>query len=1191
MDKSLVRTLIKYMSKYPGSIIYRMKKLQPSWLTLRANEVRYCCTRMSMLALGVICSTQMYAQQTPPDRLPEPRVDTTSVPLIQADTVPVPGRPGVKPDTLPGPKAPSVPISKPDSTIPSPEKTKVKPDSMPPRKSVLQQDSVPVPPVKQDTVPKPAGRPERTDSLATPPPLQNAATDSLPGGKVVRGKVSDEKSGGLPGVGITVKNTKIQTITAADGTYQVKVPSAQSILIFSFTGYQPQEQPVRNLSTLNVSLKPDVKALKEVVVVGYGTQNKRDLASATSRVAATEIKTAVVNTIDQALQGRTTGVQVTETSGEPGASTVVRIRGNNSLSGNNEPLYVVDGFPMPPYREASANFTGAYAQNGLYGINPNDIESMEVLKDASATAIYGSRGANGVILITTKSGKRGEGRVELTNRTSFGQIANPVQMMNGRQYAEIINESYALTDRPPAFTDLNASLPSTDWVKAITQPSFRQDLTLGVSGGGPKTSFYLSANYLHERGTLINSDNNRGSVRANINSDITDWYTVKAQLSLVRQQSNRAITSSKAWPSSGGLLDGLKAPPTLGLDYLGFNSAGIPNYSGYYFANPYNELTSKTDVSLNDYSILNLENWFKIVKGLQLVVSVGTNQNLTRRKTFLPPSTAEGYASNGSGSNTMANTYSYNLNSYFLYENNFANKHYLNTTLGVEYNQQIVELLNTNSTGYAIPEFGVDNIGSAQNQNIGSFKENRTIQSAFARVNYTFNGKYVLNTSLRLDGASPFAANKKYGFFPSVGVAWNLNEEKFMKNVRFVSNAKLRGSFGETGSQAIGAYSSLTQFYSGFYQMGQEGNIATSLYSTTIGNPNLSWERTRQLNAGLDFSSANERLNFSIDYYEKRTIGLLQPRTLPSQSGVSTILDNYGSMQNRGLEVSVQAQVIQKKNLTLSTRLNVSRNVTTLLNLGERTTPDYVNISGNLLGGTSGILIPGREVGLFFGNKIIGLAQPGDFDAEGNPNYPYGILNDQIPGTWKYQDLDGDGKITANDRQIIGKSNPDFTFGWNTDFTWKNFGLTAFFTGSVGNDVLNLTRFYVNNGLVDYAGVIFNQSQDWYTHRWTPANPHNDPRYPGTQRGISSSDINSVMLEDGSFARLKMLTLSYGFPTLGPVKNLRLFVTGTNLLTITRYSGFDPEVSSYNQSLLQQGIDYGAYPAQRSYTFGLSCHF
>ena len=442
-----------------------------------------------------------------------------------------------------------------------------------------------------------------------------------------------------------------------------------------------------------------------------------------------------------------------------------------------------------------------------------------------------------------------------------------------------------------------------------------------------------------------------------------------------------------------------------------------------------------------------------------------------------------------------------------------------------------------------------------------------------------------------MDGASPFAANRKYGVFPAVALAWNIDQEPFMKNVKGISNSKIRASFGETGSQAISPYSSLAQFWSGFYEMGNDGTIATSLYPTSIGNPNLSWERTRQLNVGFDFNTANDRLVVSFDYYNKKTMDLLQYRVVPSQSGVTSIIDNYGNMRNKGVELTLQANLIRRKNIQFSTRFNISRNVNTLIDLGDKKTSDYVAINGNLLGGISGILTPGQEVGQFFGYKIIGLAQKSDFNAEGEPNYPYASLSTEIPGSWKYQDTDGNGTINADDRQILGKSNPDFTFGWTNDFAWKGFTVNAFFTGSVGNDVLNLTRFYLNNGIVNYSGIAFNQSEDWYQKRWTESNQHNDPMYPSTQRGLSSSDINSTMLEDGSFIRLKTLTLSYTFPKLGVIQNPRLFITGTNVFTLTKYKGFDPEVSSFNQSLLQQGIDYGAYPAQRSYTIGFSCNF
>jgi TonB-linked SusC/RagA family outer membrane protein len=1131
------------------------------------------------LIVLLIGASATNAQQVVPDTIPKLKIDTLTKPDSPIDTL----------------KKNEV-RSKPSTVVPS---AKTNAAAIPANTAIPQNlpDST-----AMQRIPGNVNQPVFKTTDSTAKKVAASTADTIPdvgvGARAIKGMIVDENGTSLPGVGIAVKNTELKAISTDEGAFEMKVPT-KGILVFSYVGFTSQEIPIRRQSNYNVQLVPEAKALNEVVVVGYGAQSKRDLASSTTRVSATEYKSAVVNTLDQALQGRTTGVQVVETSGEPGAASVVRIRGNNSLSGNNEPLYVIDGFPMPAYREAGANFTGAYTQNGLYGINPNDIESMEILKDASATAIYGSRGANGVVLITTKAGKRGTGRVELVNKTSFGTVSNPIKMMNSKQYAEIINESYRMTDRKPPFTNLDSALTNTDWVSAVTQPSFRQDVTLSLSGGSAKSSYYISGNYLQEKGTIINSDNKRGSIRANLNNEINNWYTVKGQFAFTRQKSNRAVTASRAWPNAGGLMDGLRAAPTLPIDYLGKNSLGIPNYQGYYFANPFNELMAKSDVTQNDFSVINLENYFKIVNGLQLVVSLGSNQNLTRRNVFLPPSTAEGNQVKGRGSNNTANTYSYNVNAYLQYEQTFKKNHYLNTTAGVEYNDQIVEFVNTSSSGYDVPYFGTDNIGSAQSQSIGSYKEKRILQSAFARVNYSFKGRYVLNTSLRADGASPFAANRKYGLFPSVALAWNLDAEEFMKNVKFVSNTKFRASYGETGSQAIGPYSSLAQFNSSFYQLGSGDNtIATGIYQNTLANPNLSWERTRQFNAGVDFNTANDRLVFTFDYYNKITSDLLQPRKLPTQSGVNTITDNYGTMRNRGVELSVQANIIKSKNVTFASRFNISRNLNTLIDLGDRTQSDYVTIDGNLLGGVSGILTPGKEVGRFFGYKVAGLTQTTSFDSNGNPTFatfegprPPGSKGTPVYGSWIYTDTDGNNLVDANDRVILGKSTPDFTFGWSNDITWKNFSVNALFTGSVGNDVLNLTRFYINNGVADFGGVGFNQSEDWYNKHFTESNQHNDPKYPGIQRGIASGDINSTMIEDGSFIRLKMLALSYTFPRLGPVQNPRLFVTGTNLWTLTKYTGFDPEVSSYAQSLLQQGIDYGAYPSQRSYTIGFSCNF
>ena len=1001
------------------------------------------------------------------------------------------------------------------------------------------------------------------------------------------GTVKDAEGKQVPGATVTVRQTKVSTVADADGKFSIIAAKGNTITITS-VNFVSQSFVVVNENNVDIKLEEKSGTLNDVVVVGYGSSTKRDLASATSKITAKQFQTAVINTVDQALQGRATGIQVTSSSGEPGANTIIRIRGSNSLSGNNEPLYVIDGVIMPEYKEASSSVYGSYSQNGLYGLNPNDVENIEILKDASATAIYGSRGANGVVVITTKSGKNGEGKIEVTNKISTGRILNPLKMMGGKQFAEIYNEYSVYKGRPKPFGNIDTLNVNTNWFEEVTKPALREDLTLSVSGGTPKASYYVSGNYLRDKGVVLNSGITRSSIRANLSSVVNKWYTLTAQLSFVHQKSQRGISSNGGWPDGPGLMEALRTNPLYSISDNGLQvKNAIPGGAPGFFGNPVVAQTDKSDLSLNDYSIVNLQNLFQITPGLKLVVNLGRVQNLTRRQAFFPVTVIEGSTSNGRGDNSLANTYSYNANAYLQYDKTFSTNHKLNVTAGTEYIKTQLETLGARVSGLAISSFGVNNLSSAASQQTLSFKSDRLIESGFLRGNYIFKGKYVLNTSIRIDGASPFAENKKIGYFPSAGVAWNVMEENFMKNVNFISNLKLRSSYGITGSQAISPYQSLSTYNSDYYQIGSSPQLV--VYPYTLGNSNLTWEKTKQFNAGIDFSLLNNRLTVSFDYYKKRTEGLLQVKPLPSQSGNSSILDNNGVMSNKGFEFTIQADVVRKKDVSFITRINVSHNKNTLVNLGDRKDPFYQSLGGNLLGGIYGVLKPGEEIGQFYGFKVSGLTQASDFTG-GVPNYPFfGVAADQRPGNWKYE-ADKDGKLTPG---VLGKSTPDFTYGWSNDITWKRVSVNLFFMGSVGNDILNVTGFYLNNGIINHSGdITFNQTEDWYKKRWTPSNSHNDVRYPGTQTALQQGNINSVMIEDGSFFRLKNISISYALPNMKSLfKNLKVFVSGTNIFTITKYTGFDPDVSNYGTSLLQQGIDYGAFPSQRTYTFGLTATF
>lgn len=1003
----------------------------------------------------------------------------------------------------------------------------------------------------------------------------------------VSGTVKDPDNKPVEGATITVKQTKVSTVADKDGRFSISAVKGNTITI-SNVNFEPQNFEVGNETTVEIKLELKSGTLDEVVVVGYGSSIKRDLASATSKVTAKQFQTAVISTVDQALQGRATGIQVTSSSGEPGANTVIRVRGSNSLSGNNEPLYVIDGVIMPEYKEASATVYGSFSQNGLYGLNPNDVESIEVLKDASATAIYGSRGANGVVVITTKAAKSGEGKIEFTSKISTGSILNPLKMMSGKQFAEVYNEYSVYNGRAIPFGNIDTLSVNTNWFEEVTRPAQREDLSLSISGGTPKASYYISGNHLRDKGAVLGSGITRSSIRANLSSVVNKWYTLTAQLSFVNQKSQRGVSSNGGWPDGPGLMEALRTNPLYRLSDNGLDvNSPIPGGGKGLFANPVNAQTDKDDVSINDYSIVNIQNSFKLIPELQLVVNLGRIQNLTRRQAFFPITVAEGFYSNGRGDNTLANTYSYNMSAYFQYDKTFNDVHKLSLTAGGEYIKTQLETLGARVTGLPINSLGVNNLSSASSQQTLSFKSDRLIESGFIRGNYVYKGKYVLNTSIRADGASPFAENKKIGYFPSAGVAWNVMEENFMKNVRSISNLKLRVSYGITGSQAISPYQSLPTYNSDYYQVGSSPQLI--VYPHILGNSNLTWEKTKQFNGGLDFSVLNNRITFSFDVYKKRTEGLLQLKSLPSQSGNSVILDNNGTISNKGIELGIQADIIRKRDLNFTTSFNVSHNKNVLVNLGDRTDPLYQALSGNLLGGVYGILTPGEEIGQFYGYKVSGLTQASDLTAAGVPKYPFlGLAGHERPGNWKYEE-DKDGKLTP---RVLGKSTPDFTYGWSNDITWKRISVNLFFTGSVGNDIINLTGFYLNNGIIDFHNIQFNQTEDWYQNRWTPSNPHNDVRYPGTQSAAQQGNINSVMIENGSFFRLKNMSISYDFPNVKKVvKNLKLFVSGTNIFTITKYTGFDPDVSNFGTSLLQQGIDYGAYPSKRTYTFGLTASF
>lgn len=1026
---------------------------------------------------------------------------------------------------------------------------------------------------------------------------------------VVKGKLTSAINGeGVAGATVEVLGTKRTVLTKEDGSFSIEAKRGAT-LVFTYVGFKRLEVVVRE-EVINVTIEPEEKSMEEVVVVAYGTQSRKDLTGSISKVTSKEFKNAVVSTVDQALQGRASGVQVIQSSGEPGANVVVRVRGINSLSGDNQPLYVIDGFAMPPYTEAAApNTSGSYASNGLYGLNPGDIESIEVLKDAAATSIYGSRAANGVILITTKKGKTGEGQIEIISKTTLSKMSNAYNMMKDYQYAEMKNQSYIDVGQPAPLdvAQIRAENNSTDWLGLITHTALRQETSINYRGGSGKTNYFLSGTYLTEEGVVKGSDNKRGSIRFNLNTSFKKWYDARVQVSATRARLMRAITENGGWPFAGGpIFDALRSSPLHknNTSFIGDvpDAYGGVTLSQNPFINPLQELLDKTDYTYNDQLLGNIDNVFYLTpkRNLELHAVLGSSLQYSQRKINLPPWLGSARVYNGLVIQSSAKTQSFN-STVFLSHKAELGEHRFQSTAGTEYTNTILDMSSGVGKGISFSSIALYNLGSALNQSVTSYKEESVIQSAFVRENYSYKDKYLLSLSVRADGASKFASNEKWGIFPAAAVAWNISEEKFMQKFEKLDYAKLRVSYGLTGSQSLPAYRSLRSYSPSFYELGNTpggANPVVTLVVTQPNNPDLKWETTAQLNAGLDLSFLDGKLTLAIDWYNKLTSDLLQLLPIPGQSGYASIWANSGSIRNRGFDFNLGLRPFTGKDFGWETNITFSKNKTYVVDLGDfdPNSQGVLRSGGNLLGGGTSILIPGRELGLFYGYNVIGLYQAEDFDGSGNLIVPAPLnSNDNTIGRYKYEDVVKDGKITEADRVVLGSSQPKFVLGWNNNFRYKSWNLNLFFNSSIGNKILNMGGGYLQTGILNLSGVGFNQTEEWYEKRWTPENPHNDPRYPAVQPRpngglLAFGDAHSTMVEDGSFVRLKSATLSYSFAQSPQMwlHGLSLYFTATNLFTITKYSGFDPEVSSYGGNVRLSGVDYGAYPNFKSYTLGVN---
>ena len=1006
----------------------------------------------------------------------------------------------------------------------------------------------------------------------------------------VSGKVTTDTGEPLPGVNVLEKGTSNGTVTDAAGKYSLSVTDGNVTLIFSFIGYESQEVALSGRAVIDVGMTEDAIALGEVVVVGYGTQKKTDLTGAISSIPADQIAQFPMARADQALQGRTSGVYVLNTDGSPGGNTMIRIRGLNSINGGNEPLIVIDGL-----------------QGGnLNSINPNDIASIEILKDASATAIYGSRGANGVVLVTTKLGKKGKPVIDAGYNVGYQKLARKLPVMSAADFAKTFNK-YRMTDTgggnvpTPQFTDAQIANweknGGTDWQDEIYKTGVMQNFQLAISGATDQLKYMVSGNFLDHKGILLNSQYSRASLRTNLAADITEWVDFGLNYAFTKETYESPSFREEVAFVSQVVNNAPRWAPTEPV----YDDQG--NYwvhtSGYAANDTWNPVASAVEPIIDNPTFRNNANLFlnfKIIKGLSFKITGGALTSNRYYRDYYNSKTYSGLQNSGWGHVNESKNERYQNSNILTYDNTFNNEHHLTFTGVVEqiYEESIGS--NIEGKGFLVDQLGFDNLGGASTITANSFHSERALLSYLGRINYVFSEKYMATLTYRADASSVFGDANKWGYFPSGSVAWRLSEEPFMKSLDLFTEFKLRASYGLTGNQGINPYQSLSRLSSNQYENnypyngGSTTNIGFGLGG--LANPNLKWETTKQTNVGVDLSLFNGRLTSTIDWYKKVTNDLLMPRELPGYVGVESVLDNVGSIENKGLEILIGGDPIVGDDFRWNTSFNFTMNRNKVLDLGPDDRIGYrPSTGGYSLGNSFMFLQVGESFGLMNGWKYLGVWRT-DQDAEARS---YG----QLPGDPHYLDLDKDGDVDTKDRTTIGNGYPKFTWGWTNQFSFKGFDLSFLMIGYQGVDLFNTMRIRRDSFWEGTSPVLLDA--------WTPENQ--DTNVPGMIDGKyreeqnltnkiffgNNSGATSQWVEDASFIRLKTATLAYTFgqsklKSVG-FQKVRVFMSGTNIFTKTKYTGYDPEVAAFTWSDANIGVDLSVYPPAKTLTLGVDLTF
>ncbi len=1011
----------------------------------------------------------------------------------------------------------------------------------------------------------------------------------------VTGRVTDENGGALPGVNVVLKGSTSGTVTNADGAYSISVPNPEDVLVFSFIGYITEEVPVGNRTTIDVLMVQDMLSLNEVVVVGYGTRQRKDVTGSIASVTAKDFRDMPISNIGQALQGQMPGVQVQQTSGAPGSSPAIRVRGLGSISASSSPLLVVDG-----------QILGGL--NDLSFINPNDIERIDVLKDAAATAIYGARGSNGVIQVTTKRGKAGEPTVNFDYYTGFQNVTKRVDMLNTQELVELGEEAFFNSGAkvPGGLAGLYAgvdSLPDIDYQDLIFRTAPISSYQASVTGGTDKISYLISGNYLDQDGVVKTSEFKRFSVRTNLDAQLTK--RVKVGISFNPSFNNERLAQTDGhWQNFSAISAALTIMPFVavyqpdGINYNSqqqYNSQLFNNLPGV--TNPLANLTGINDRQRTTRLLGNTYAEVDIIEGLKYRASVGVDVQQQRRNYFqnstvpynnqpLPPQPAVrivGFARSQQNINWI-------FNQTVNYVKSFDDVHSINALAGMETQRNDFEntvtlannfpndIVTTVNAGTVLQSRADINVPAAGTP--GALSAQSSFASYFARAGYSYQNKYLADVSFRTDGSSRFGKNSRFASFPAASIGWRVSEESFLKNNRLVNNLKLRASYGLTGNAALPSdYGAFGQLGNGNYNF--NNTLALGLRPISPENPDLTWEKSEQFDAGLELGLLNDRIFLTVDAYNRITKDLLLRVAVPIVTGYTNALQNIGKIRNRGMEFGATTE-----NLTgafkWSTNANLSFNRNKVLALGPTSDPIFSDVPGVIGSGT--ITQVGKPMASFYGYRQLGIFQnQAEIDA-----YPRYDGTAPRPGDRKYEDVTGDGRITVADRTDIGNNQPDFTWAMTNNLSYKGFDFSVMLQGVQGNEILNFSRRFFNT-----MQASLNQLEE-AKNRWRSEEQPGDgktPRAATTATGQNNT-TNSAWVEDGSYLNVRNVTLGYTLPKdlIGKAKmrSARVYAGVQNAYIFTKYKYYNPEVSAYEGlDPLTIGVDYGTFPQARTFTVGL----